>query len=31
MKEKKLFVVGTENELKKLASKQLAGSALKQP
>ena len=30
MKEKKLFVVGTENELTKLASKQLAGSAHKQ-
>jgi hypothetical protein len=29
-KEKKLFVVGTENELTKLASKQLAGSAHKQ-
>jgi hypothetical protein len=27
MKEKKLFVLGTENELAKLASKQLAGSA----
>jgi hypothetical protein len=30
MKEKKLFVIGTENELTKLASKQLAGSAHKQ-
>jgi uncharacterized protein len=30
MKEKKLFVLGTENELAKLASKQLAGSAHKQ-
>jgi len=27
MKEKRLFVLGTENELTKLASKQLAGSA----
>lgn len=31
MKEKKLFVLGTENELAKLASKQLAGSALNKP
>ena len=30
MKEKKLFVLGTENELAKLASKQLAGSTYKQ-
>ena len=30
MKEKKLFVLGTENELAKLASKQLAGSTHKQ-
>ena len=30
MKEKKLFVLGTENELAKLGSKQLAGSAHKQ-
>ncbi|HTT23395.1 MAG TPA: nucleotidyltransferase domain-containing protein [Candidatus Sulfotelmatobacter sp.] len=30
MKEKKLFVLGTENELTKLASKQLAGSTHKQ-
>ena len=31
MKEKKLFVLGTENELTKLASKQLAGSARNKP
>jgi len=31
MKEKKLFVLGTENELAKLASKQLAGSAHNNP
>jgi predicted nucleotidyltransferase len=31
MKEKKLFVLGTENELAKLASKQLAGSAQNKP
>jgi len=31
MKEKKLFVLGTENELAKLASKQLAGSARNKP
>jgi len=30
MKEKKLFVMGTENELAKLATKQLAGSTHKQ-
>lgn len=30
MKEKKLFILGTENELAKLASKQLAGSTHKQ-
>jgi uncharacterized protein len=31
MKEKRLFVLGTENELAKLASKQLAGSAHNKP
>lgn len=31
MKEKKLFVLGTENELAKLASKQLAGSTRNKP
>ena len=31
MKEKKVFVLGTENELAKLASKQLAGSARNKP
>jgi uncharacterized protein len=31
MKEKKLFVLGTENDLAKLASKQLAGSARSKP
>jgi hypothetical protein len=31
MNEKKLFVLGTENELAKLASKQLASSARNNP
>jgi hypothetical protein len=31
LKEKRLFVLGTENELAKLASKQLAGSTHNKP